>query len=71
MEAFVWMNFDFSNEILPDSPESIYLQLFNIIQKQIEDGKLVPGDMLPSEMEFAAHIISAGPPSVRRFMSWS
>ena len=40
MEAFVWMNFDFSNEILPDSPESIYLQLFNIIQKQIEDGKL-------------------------------
>ena len=52
------MNFDFSNEILPDSPESIYLQLFNIIQKQIEDGKLVPGDMLPSEMEFcnAYHI---------------
>ena len=48
------MNFDFSNEILPDSPESIYLQLFNIIQKQIEDGKLVPGDMLPSEMEFCS-----------------
>lgn len=48
------MNFDFSNEILPDSPESIYLQLFNIIQKPIEDGKLVPGDMLPSEMEFCS-----------------
>ena len=54
----VRMNFDFSNEIFSDSPEAIYLQLLNIIQKQIEDGRLVPGDMLPSEMEFcnAYHI---------------
>lgn len=52
------MNFDFSNEILSNSSESIYLQLFNIIQKQIEDGRLIPGDMLPSEKEFcnAYHI---------------
>ena len=52
------MNFDFYNEIFSDSPEAIYLQLLNIIQKQIEDGRLVPGDMLPSEMEFcnAYHI---------------
>lgn len=34
--------------------EPKYMQIFNEIRQQIFDGKLVPGDMLPSENEFAA-----------------
>ena len=52
------MAFDFAARIDPGEPRPIYLQLLDIIARQIGDGKLEPGDMLPSENEFceAYHI---------------
>ena len=52
------MSFDFSSTIDPASSRSIYSQLMDIIDRQIENGLLSPGDLLPSENEFcdAYHI---------------
>lgn len=52
------MAFDFSGRINPKANRAIYLQLLDMIEQQISERKLVPGDILPSENEFceAYHI---------------
>ena len=46
------MSYDFSAKLDINSSTAIYLQLSDIIEKQIAVGQLAPGDMLPSENEF-------------------
>ena len=46
------MSFDFSQKIESGTSRAIYLQLMDIIEQQIAEKKLLPGDMLPSENEF-------------------
>lgn len=45
------MAFDLSAKLDPNAPRAIYLQLLDIIETQITEKKLAPGDMLPSENE--------------------
>ena len=49
------MAFDFTNKVDPKASRAIYLQLLDMIQGQIQDKSLKPGDMLPSEKEFCQH----------------
>ena len=49
------MAFDFTNKVDPKASRAIYLQLLDMIQGQIQDNSLKPGDMLPSEKEFCQH----------------
>lgn len=46
------MAYDFNIKPNAKNPKAIYLQIFDIIEAQISEKKLVPGDMLPSENEF-------------------
>ena len=38
------------NKLDRNSPVPLYYQLYNILQEQISEGKLKPGDMLPTEI---------------------
>ena len=49
------MAFDFTNKVDPKASRAIYLQLLDMIQGQIQDKSLKPGDMLPSEKEFCQY----------------
>lgn len=49
------MAFDFTKELDFKAARAIYLQLLDMIQEQIQNESLKPGDMLPSEMEFCQH----------------
>jgi GntR family transcriptional regulator len=42
-------------ELFPDSPVPIYYQLRSILQKDIEDGRLKPGDAILPERKMAEH----------------
>lgn len=57
------MAFDFTNKVDPKASRAIYLQLLDMIQGQIQDKSLKPGDMLPSEKNFASIIKLAEPQS--------
>ncbi len=46
------MAFDFTKELDPKASRAIYLQLLDVIQEQMQNKNLKPGDMLPSEQEF-------------------
>ena len=60
------MAFDFTNKVDPKASRAIYLQLLDMIQGQIQDKSLKPGDMLPSEKEFCQHYQNHSPPDLSR-----
>lgn len=48
------MGFDFSAKPNEKNSKAIYVQLLDILESQINDKTLVPGDRLPSENEFCS-----------------
>ncbi|GAA3330487.1 hypothetical protein GCM10020331_083250 [Ectobacillus funiculus] len=54
--------------MIKSSPLPIYYQLEEQIKKQIESGELQPGDMLPSEREYA-ELINVSRMTVRQAMN--
>ncbi len=53
------MGFDFSQKPNANNPKAIYVQLQDIVESQIMNKTLIPGDKLPSENEFcSAYLIS-------------